>query len=234
MELHEPSLRAIAERFARLGRTMTDNNRRQAILPEGSIVLENPHGTAPGFIAVRADGKFIACMPGVPREMKPMLAERLIPWLVERFHLRGAIFTKTLHTVGIGESELDRRVEDLFRSLENPKIAMLAHGWRVDIKVMAKAEDRATADAMIAPVVEELRSRIGTGIFGEDETTLPGAIIAELVRRGETIGTAESCTRERCRRIQGLPWLHRRLRERREDGAARRPGGNACERRRRE
>jgi len=194
MELHEPSLRAIEERFARLGRTMTENNRRQAILPQGSIVLENPHGTAPGFVALRADGKFIACMPGVPREMKPMLAERLIPWLIERFQLRGAIFTKTLHTVGIGESELDRRVEDLFRTLENPKIAMLAHGWRVDVKVMAKADDRAAADAMIAPVVEELRARIGTGIFGEDEMTLPGAIIAELARRGETIGTAESCT----------------------------------------
>ena len=192
--LHEPSLRAIEERFARFGRTMTENNRRQAILPEGSVVMENPHGTAPGFIALRADGKFVACMPGVPREMMPMLAERLIPWLVERFSLRSAIFTKTLHTVGIGESELDRRVEDLFRTLENPKIAMLAHGWRVDIKVMAKTTDRAAADGLIAPVVAELRKRIGTGIFGEDEVTLPGAVIAELERRGETLGTAESCT----------------------------------------
>jgi len=194
MALHEPSLRAIEERFARLGRAMTDNNKRQAILPEGSIVLDNPHGTAPGFVALRGDGKFIACMPGVPREMKPMLAERLVPWLVDRFALRSAIFTKTLHTVGIGESELDRRIEDLFRTLDNPKIAMLAHGWRVDIKVMAKTTDRASAEAMIAPVVTELRKRIGAGIFGEDETTLAGAIVAELARRGETIGTAESCT----------------------------------------
>jgi len=194
LELHEPSLRAIEDRFRTLNRTMTANNRRQAILPSRAFVLPNPHGTAPGFVALRPDGKFVACMPGVPREMKPMLAEELLPWLVARFGLGSAIYTKTLHTVGIGESELDRRVEDLFRALENPKIAMLAHGGRVDIKVMAKAPDRAAADAMIQPVAAQLRERIGTGYYGDDELTLGGAIVGELTRRGRTIGTAESVT----------------------------------------
>jgi nicotinamide-nucleotide amidase len=173
---------------------MSENNRRQAYLPEGSVVLDNPHGTAPGFVALRDDGKFVACMPGVPREMRPMLEERLVPWLVERFGLGDAIYTRTLHTVGIGESELDRRVEDLFRRLENPKIAMLAHGGRVDVKVMAKARSRAEAEAMIAPVAAELRARIGSGYYGDDDRTLPAAIVAELERRGLTLGTAESCT----------------------------------------
>ena len=106
LELHEPSLRAIEARFAALGRTtpIGENNRRQAILPRGCVVMENPNGTAPGFIALRADQKFVACMPGVPREMRPMLEERLLPWLVERFGLRDAIYTRTLHTVGIPES----------------------------------------------------------------------------------------------------------------------------------
>ena len=197
LELHEPSLRAIEDRFRTLNRTMTANNRRQAILPSRAFVLPNPHGTAPGFVALRPDGKFVACMPGVPREMKPMLAEELLPWLVARFGLGSAIYTKTLHTVGIGESELDRRVEDLFRALENPKIAMLAHGGRVDIKVMAKAPDRAAADAMIQPVAAQLRERIGTGYYGDDELTLGGAIVGELTRRGRTIGTAESVTAAR-------------------------------------
>ncbi|HEX3549515.1 MAG TPA: competence/damage-inducible protein A [Candidatus Elarobacter sp.] len=192
--LHEPSLRAIEERFRSFGRTMTDNNRRQAYLPEGCVVLENPHGTAPGFVALRRDGRFIACMPGVPREMKPMLDEKLIPWLVRRFDLREAIYTRTLHTVGIGESDLDKRVEDLFRTLENPKIAMLAHGFRVDVKVMAKARSRAEADALIEPVAEQLRERIGSGYYGDDDTTLAGAIVARLGDRGLTLGTAESCT----------------------------------------
>jgi nicotinamide-nucleotide amidase len=192
--LHEPSLRAIEERFRQFNRPMADNNRRQAYLPEGCVVFDNPHGTAPGFVALRDDGKFVACMPGVPREMKPMLADQLVPWLVRRFDLREAIYTRTLHTVGIGESELDRRVEDLFRTLENPKIAMLAHGFAVDVKVMAKARSRAEADAMIEPVAQELRARIGGGYYGDDDTTLPGAIVRALTERGLTLGTAESCT----------------------------------------
>jgi nicotinamide-nucleotide amidase len=192
--LHEPSLLAIEERFRSFGRTMTENNRRQAYLPEGCTVLDNPHGTAPGFVALRADGRFVACMPGVPREMKPMLDERLVPWLVERFGLREAIYTKTLHTVGIGESDLDRRIEDLFRTLENPKIAVLAHGFRCDVKVMAKADSRERAEAMIAPVAAELRTRIGSGYYGDDETTLAGAIVGRLAERGLTLATAESCT----------------------------------------
>jgi nicotinamide-nucleotide amidase len=194
LQPHEPSLRAIEERFRTFNRPMTENNRRQAILPSRAHVLPNPHGTAPGFIALRPDGKFVACMPGVPREMKPMLAEQVVPWLVDRFGLHSAIYTKTLHTVGIGESELDRRVEDLFRALENPKIAMLAHGGRVDIKVMAKAAGRADADVLIAPVAQQLRERIGAGYYGDDDTTIGGAILGDLLRRGRTIGVAESVT----------------------------------------
>jgi nicotinamide-nucleotide amidase len=192
--LHEPSLRAIEERFRQFNRPMADNNRRQAYLPDGCVVFDNPHGTAPGFVALRDDGKFVACMPGVPREMKPMLADQLVPWLVQRFGLREAIYTRTLHTVGIGESELDRRVEDLFRTLENPKIAMLAHGFAVDVKIMAKAASPEEAGAMIEPVAAELRQRIGSGYYGDDDTTLPGAIVRALTARGLTLGTAESCT----------------------------------------
>ena len=194
LQLHEPSLEAMQERFKKFNRPMTENNKRQAILPSRAHVLPNPHGTAPGFIALRPDGKFVACMPGVPREMKPMLVDQIVPWLIAHFGLGSAIYTKTLHTVGIGESELDRRVEDLFRSLENPKIAMLAHGGRVDVKVMAKADSREAADVMIAPVAQQLRERIGEGYFGDDETTLGGAILAKLVDRKMTLGTAESVT----------------------------------------
>jgi nicotinamide-nucleotide amidase len=196
LELHEPSVVAIGERFAALGRPgpISANNRRQAILPKGCIVLENPNGTAPGFIALREDGKFVACMPGVPREMKPMLADALIPWLVRRGGLRDAIFTRTLHTVGIPEADLDTRIEPLFRNLRNPKIAVLAHDFKVDVKMMAKASDRAAADALIAPVEAELRERIGSGIFGSDAETLESAILDRLAARGTTLGTAESLT----------------------------------------
>jgi nicotinamide-nucleotide amidase len=196
LELHEPSVRAIEERFASFGRTgpVGENNRRQALLPKGSVVLENPYGTAPGFVATRADGKFVACMPGVPREMKPMLAEKLVPWLMRRGRLDEAIYTRTLHTVGIGESDVDSRIESLFRTLENPKIAVLAHDFKVDVKIMAKARDRVAAAALIAPVEAQLRERIGPGIFGVDDETLGSAIVDRLAERGWTLGIAESLT----------------------------------------
>ena len=194
LALHGPSLQFIEARFASMGRKMTDNNRSQAMLPTRGSILENPHGTAPGFIALREDGKFVASMPGVPREMRPMLDEKLIPWLIERFDLQQTIATRTLHTIGIPESELDRRIEDLFRTLENPKIAVLAHGGRCDVKIMAKAPTSAEAQALIAPVEEEVRKRIGVGIFGVDEQTIESAIVDALAARNLTIGTAESVT----------------------------------------
>jgi nicotinamide-nucleotide amidase len=196
LELDEPSLLAIEERMRSFGRTgpLAENNRRQAILPAGCVVMPNPHGTAPGFIALRADGKFVACMPGVPSEMKPMLEEHLIPWIVRRYGIGEAIYTRTLHTVGISESLLDTKIESLFRTLENPKIAMLAHSGKVDVKVMAKAPNRAAADALIAPVEADVRARIGPGIFGIDDETLESALVKRLTEARTTLGTAESLT----------------------------------------
>ena len=194
LALHEPSLHAIEARFAAMGRKMSDNNRRQAMLPTRGVILDNPHGTAPGFVALRGDGKFVASMPGVPREMRAMLTDELIPWLVERFDLHQTITTRTIHTIGIPESELDRRIEDLFRSLENPKIAVLAHGGRCDVKIMAKADSTEAGQRLIAPVEEEVRARIGVGIYGVDDQTIERAIVEALVERGLTIATAESCT----------------------------------------
>jgi nicotinamide-nucleotide amidase len=196
LALHEPSVAAIEDRLAAFGRKgpLAENNKRQAILPVGGVVMSNAHGTAPGFIALRADGKFVACMPGVPSEMRAMLADSLVPWLRERFGVRDAIFTRTLHTIGIPESEVDSRIESLFRDLVNPKIAVLAHTAQVDVKIMAKAADRASADALIAPIEANLRARIGAGIYGVDEETLAHVIVERISARGETLGCAESIT----------------------------------------
>ena len=196
LALHEPSVAAIEDRLAAFGRRgpLAENNKRQAILPVGGVVMTNAHGTAPGFIALRADGKFVACMPGVPSEMRAMLADSLVPWLRARFGVRDAIFTRTLHTIGIPESEVDSRIESLFRDLVNPKIAVLAHTAQVDVKIMAKAADRASADALIAPIEADLRARIGAGIYGVDEETLAHAIVDRIAARGETLGCAESIT----------------------------------------
>lgn len=193
-ELHQPTYDAMAEFFARMGRTMRDNNRKQAEIPRGSHVLRNRTGTAAGFIAFRADGKFVACMPGVPREMKPMLAEELIPLLRERFGIEGTIVTHVLHTINLAESEIDHRIEDLFRESENPKIAVLAHEGLCDVKVMAKARTRGDGEALIAPVAEEIRRRLAGHVFGEGGTRIEAAIHRLLQGLGATVAVAESCT----------------------------------------
>jgi nicotinamide-nucleotide amidase len=193
-ELNEPALRQMQEFFAKIGREMRENNRKQAEVPRGSFVLENPRGTAPGFVAFNERGQFVACMPGVPREMKPMLTGLLLPFLRERFGVRDAIYTRVLHTVNIGESEIDHRIDDLFRAGENPKIAVLAHDGLCDVKIMAKAASASEARDLTSPVEREILQRLSGHVFGADDESLESAVLAALARRNATIGVAESCT----------------------------------------
>jgi nicotinamide-nucleotide amidase len=193
-QLYEPALRQMEELFASLGRPMRANNRKQAELPRGSLPLENPNGTAPGFIAFASSGKFVACMPGVPREMKPMLVEQVLPFLCDRLGTGEAIHTRVLHTIGLGESEIDHRIADLFRSSENPKIAVLAHDFRADVKITAKSPSTASAEAKIAPLQHEIERRLQGFVFGRDEDTPASAIHALLQSRGRKLAIAESVT----------------------------------------
>ena len=193
-EVHEPSMRAMEEVFVKSGRQMRENNRKQALIPRGAIALDNREGTAPGFIATTGQGKFVASVPGVPREMKPMLTEGVLPWLQQRFRLTEHIRTRTLHTIGLAESEIDHRIADLFASLENPKIAVLAHQFRCDVKIMTKAASADAAIALIAPVEHELLRRLDGHVYGVDEETLPFAIHVLLRQTHRMIAVAESCT----------------------------------------
>jgi nicotinamide-nucleotide amidase len=193
-DLDAPSLKKMEDFFLAVGRTMRENNRKQAMIPCGAYVLHNDHGTAPGFVAFGADGKFVACMPGVPGEMKPMLTDCLIPYLRERFALVGGVATRVLRTVNIAESEIDHRIADLFRESVNPKIAVLAHGGRCDVKIMAKASSPQAAHALIAPMQAEIEKRLEGFVFGHDAQTLEGVIHELLQERGLTVSVAESCT----------------------------------------
>ncbi|MGH7737910.1 MAG: competence/damage-inducible protein A [Candidatus Tyrphobacter sp.] len=180
--------------FAAIGRQMTENNRKQADMPSGSTILENANGTAPGLLAIRDDGRFVACVPGVPGEMKPMVTQHLIPLLQERLRASERIVTRTLHVIGLGESEIDARIGDLFAAGENPKIAVLAHGTSCDVKVMAKARGEGEARAMIETQEPLLRERLGGHVFGADEETLAGCVLALARERHWRIAVAESCT----------------------------------------
>ncbi len=182
----------IVARFRRFGVRMSENNRRQAHIPEGAIAIENPVGTAPSFIVEDGDTVF-ASLPGVPREMKYLLAQRVLPYLIEKFNLSGVLKTHVLRVVGMGESQLDARIGDLMK-LGNPIVGLAAHGGQIDIRIYARGADAADADAHIAEVETQLRERVGRHIFGIGDDSLADALVARLRAQGLTLAATEAGT----------------------------------------
>ena len=179
----------IVERMARFGRSAGENQKRQAYVPQGAIALKNPVGTAPAFI-VEQGGKCIISLPGVPREMEYLLENEVIPYLRERYQLRGLIKARTLHVAGMGESVIDEHVGDL-EELSNPMVGLAAHSGLVDIRITAKAETPAAADALIAPVEATARQRLGRAVFGADNESLEGVTLSQLAARGWALSAIE-------------------------------------------
>ncbi|MGH2627404.1 MAG: competence/damage-inducible protein A, partial [Anaerolineales bacterium] len=180
-EFHPELWEQILERFARFSRRPTPNNRRQAYLPAGAQALENPVGTAPGFVIER-EGRVVIALPGVPAEMRYLLENRVLPFLRDRFQLEDVIEVSVLRTAGAPESWLDDRIQDLER-LANPTVGVSAHPGRVDIRITAKARGVELARAMIAPLEQELRRRLGDAVYGSGADTLEAAVADRLLRR---------------------------------------------------
>ena len=193
MHLHAPSLDNIKSFFASRRLTMTDNNIRQAMIPEGAIVLDNARGTAPGVV-ISTDRNTVIHLPGPPHEMEHMLENAVIPYLSERFGLQGTIISKVLRTFGLGESSLEERIKDYIKSQGNPTIALLARNAEIHVRLTAKASSDAEAKALIADLERQLRERIGEYIFGEDEDTLEAVIGRYLTEKNLSLSLAESCT----------------------------------------
>jgi nicotinamide-nucleotide amidase len=182
----------IAQKFARFNVRMSANNRLQAMLPEGAVAINNPAGTAPGFY-VEQDGAIIISLPGVPREMKAMLAQSVLPLLRERLGVPRCIKTRVLRTAGIGESHIDEQIGHLER-LSNPTVGLNAHAGQTDIRITARAESDAEAAALIAPVEAEIRAKIGDHIFGVDKETLEQAFADAVTRAGLRVVVGELYT----------------------------------------
>jgi nicotinamide-nucleotide amidase len=179
----------IQARFQRYGRQPSENNRRQAYIPKGSIPVENPVGTAPSFIA-EAVGCSIISLPGVPREMEYLLQNAVVPYLRERYGLRGTIKARVLHIAGVGESTIDEWIGDLETS-SNPSVGLLAHPGQVDIRITAKAESIEQADQMIAEMESLVMARIPEGFFGADRDTLESVLQQRLQARGWSLALVE-------------------------------------------
>lgn len=191
--LDAESIRHLEAIFKRLQRPMTENNRVQAYFPQGAEPLPNPNGSAPGFV-VELDGRAVLALPGPPRELQPMLRDHAIPWIERRFAPNAVLVTRVLRTVGVGESDLDARIADIFREQKNPSIAMLAHPGLVDVKITAKAATRDAARALIAELEPRVRERMGDCVYAEDGWTLEEVAGALLRRREWTLAIGESCT----------------------------------------
>jgi nicotinamide-nucleotide amidase len=173
---------------------MSENNRVQAYIPEGATVIENRAGTAPGFI-IEQKGKVIAAMPGVPSEMRPMMENAVIPFLLQKYGIgKNVIRSRSLKVVGLPESLVDEKIHDLFVVSENPSIGVYAHQTEIEVRLTAKAENTESADAMIEGLKQKVYGRIGDAVYGEEEETLEGKIAEILLAGKMTVSTAESCT----------------------------------------
>jgi nicotinamide-nucleotide amidase len=186
-----PRLMAEIEAFFRArGFSLSPSNRRQAFVPGGAIPIENPVGTAPGFIAEVGERALIT-LPGVPREMEYLLIHRVIPYLKERYRLQGMIRLRVLRICGLGESRIGELLADFMEKGRNPTVGTLAHLGQVDVRIAAKGVNEAEAQALIAPVEAEVRQRLGDLIFGVDDETLEGVVGRQLERFGGRVAVVE-------------------------------------------
>ena len=184
----------IAERFRSFGREMKENNKRQAYIPEGALPLPNLAGTAPCFLSEDVAGRgFIISLPGVPRELEYMMQNTVLPLLIERMGGAKVMAVRVLRTCAVGESNVDRLIGDLMIT-PNPTVGLAAHAGQTDVRITAKADTQAEADALIAPVEAELRTRLGVAIYGVDQETVPEVMGRLLVERGMKLGLVDTLT----------------------------------------
>ena len=178
--------------FDNRGMEITENNWKQAMVPEGAIVMYNNNGTAPGLI-VESGEKCAILLPGPPNEMKPMFEEYVKDYLKKKNP--EVIVSTTVKLCGIGESKVADMIQDMLDNQSNPTIAPYAKTGEVHLRVTAKAADEKSANKLIKPVVKQLKTRLAEYIYTTDEnTTLENAIVDLLVANKLTISTVESCT----------------------------------------
>ena len=173
-------------------RRITSNNYKQALVPEGALVLDNHNGTAPGLI-LEKDGKIAILLPGPPVELKPMFTEEVYPYL--RKKQPEIIYSQVVKICGIGESQVAEDIQDMIQAQTNPTIAPYAKVGEVHLRITAKASDEKEGKKLIKPVVRELKRRFGRNIFAtEAEKTLEEAVVDMLRDQQLTLALAESCT----------------------------------------
>jgi len=195
LALNEEWLTKMEDFFRRRSRTMPPNNRKQAMLPTTAEVIDNPIGTACGFAIDIGRARFFFT-PGVPRELKRMLEEQVIPRLLAKSGLQTAIQLKRFHSYGLGESHVDALLAGVEALVPDGsvKLGFRAHYPQLETKLTARGRDMDDVRKKLAPIEQEIRRRLGNFILAEDDQTLEGVVLAELTRRQATLAIVEMFT----------------------------------------
>ncbi|MFA5676329.1 MAG: competence/damage-inducible protein A [Christensenellales bacterium] len=191
LQRHIPSEQKIKAYYLNRGIDMTPNNLLQADVPAGSTVFPNDAGFAPG-VALSTGGKTVIMLPGPPSEMCPMFQNHLVPFL--QAMTDSIIRSKTVNIFGLGESAVENALIDLMISSNNPTVAPYAALGEVKVRVSAKAADAAAADALIDPVINTIKEKLGGAVYGIDAESLQNVLVRELKNKRITAAAAESCT----------------------------------------
>ncbi|MGG6240402.1 competence/damage-inducible protein A [Nodosilinea sp. AN01ver1] len=190
---HPDLLADIEAKFTARGRTMPLSNRKQALLPEGALVLPNPQGTAPGIIWSPRPNLTLMTFPGVPREMQAMWRETAVPYLRDRGWVTTTIVSRMLRFWGISESALAEQVAP-YLSQGNPTVAPYASKGEAKLRISAMADSTAAALAQIEPIEAGIRALMQDDCYGTDDDTLASVVGRLLLQRQQTVAVAESCT----------------------------------------
>ena len=193
LEYHEPSWLHIEGIFKNRGRQIPERNRVQAMFPQGSEVLFNARGTAPG-IWMRVGSAIVAALPGPPREMVGMFKDEVVPRLATSGLARGVLVQRRIHTFGEGESAIEAKISDLTRRDHVPEVGITASDATITLRIFGKGPDRAAALAQIAPIEEVIRERLGNLIYAADDEELEQATADVLERSHLTLAIAEGVT----------------------------------------
>ncbi len=184
-------LEEITKYFKTLGREMTENNKKQAIMPSRATVFHNDAGTAPGF-ALEKDGKYIICMPGPPREMKRMFQKSVVPFLQSM--IDGASYYRQIRFFGIGESMLETQLLDLIDNQTDPTLATYAKEGECSLRIASKRATEEEAEHAVDEMLEMVKERVGHYIYSCDDEELAQVVADRLMEQGLTLSSAESCT----------------------------------------
>jgi len=191
--LNTELLEQIRSFFARRGVELGENNKKQAYIPESAIPVENPVGTAPGFIVEHNNGACVISLPGVPRELYYLTENTILPYLQKKFGIQTVIKVRLLRTAGTGESHIDRLIGDLEENT-NPTVGLAAHPGSVDIRISAKAETDDAAVRMMDDMESQIRSRVGDMIYGVDNDTIEQVVANLLKTSGRSLALLETNT----------------------------------------